>query len=114
MLLGFHGATTMTSDLETDVAATRRAGFTALELWASKIDRYLATHSIAELRGLLESNGIAPMSINSIEFIAFRSGDEYRGIKERCEQLSGNLRADRLPGRGGRSQPDARSRHAVG
>jgi 2-keto-myo-inositol isomerase len=88
MLLGFHGATTMTSDLETDVAATRRAGYKALELWASKIDRYLAAHSIAELQGLLESNGIAPMSINSIEFIAFRNAGEYRGIRERCKQLS--------------------------
>ena len=31
MLLGFHGATTMTSDLETDVAVSAYAGFKALE-----------------------------------------------------------------------------------
>jgi hypothetical protein len=42
MKLGFHGATTMPADLQTDVAATARAGFSSLELWAAKVDRYLA------------------------------------------------------------------------
>ena len=88
MLLGFHGATTMTSDLETDVAASRRAGYKALELWAGKVDAYLAMHSVSDLKALLDDNGVAPMSINSIEFIAFRTPGEYRRIKERCEQLS--------------------------
>jgi hypothetical protein len=31
MKSGFHGATTMTADLQTDVATTAHAGFTALE-----------------------------------------------------------------------------------
>ncbi len=72
MQLGFHGATTMTSDLETDVAVSRQAGFCALELWAAKIEKYLAGHSAVDLKALLEQNQVAPMSINSIEFIAFR------------------------------------------
>lgn len=77
MLLGFHSATTMTSDLETDVAATKAAGFKALELGAYKLDKYLPNHSVAELKTLLDSNGVAPMSINSIEFIAFRTPEDY-------------------------------------
>ena len=44
MLLGFHGATTMTSDLETDIAVSKQAGYRALELWAAKIDSYLSGH----------------------------------------------------------------------
>ena len=88
MLLGFHGATTMTSNLEADVAASRQAGFRALELWAAKVDAYLATHAVAELKTLLDDNSVAPMSINSIEFIAFRNADEHRKIKTRCKQLS--------------------------
>lgn len=88
MLLGFHGATTMTSDLQTDVAASRQAGFRALELWAGKVDRYLATHSVAELKALLDDNGVAPMSINSIEFVAFRSAADYAEIRARCKELS--------------------------
>lgn len=86
MRLGFHGATSMTSDLETDVMATAHAGLRALELWAGKIDTYLAGHSLADLKALLDDNGVAPMSINSLEFISFR-GDEYPGIKARCRSL---------------------------
>lgn len=87
MKLGFHGATTMTSDFETDVAASAHAGFKALELWAAKVDHFLADHSLSELKALLEDNDVAPMSLNSIEFISFR-GDEYGQIQARCRDLS--------------------------
>ena len=86
MRLGFHGATSMTSDLETDVKATAHAGLKALELWASKIDKYLADHSLDDLKALLTTNDVAAMSINSIEFITFR-GDDYPHIKARCREL---------------------------
>jgi 2-keto-myo-inositol isomerase len=86
MRLGFHGATSMTSDLETDVMATAHAGLKALELWAGKMDEYLADHSLGDLKDLLVEQDVAPMSINSLEFIAFR-GDEYPQIKARCREL---------------------------
>lgn len=86
MILGFHGATTMTSDLETDVAVTAQAGFKALELWATKVERYLASHSLADLGALFTGKGVAPLAINSIEFIAFR-GAEYARIQARCCEL---------------------------
>ena len=78
----------MTSDLETDVAVSKAAGFKWLELWAAKLDTYLSSHSVAELKALLDDNGVAPMSINSIEFIAFRTEDDYAKIRARCKQLS--------------------------
>jgi 2-keto-myo-inositol isomerase len=87
MKLGFHGATIMTSNLETDVAATAHAGFKALELWASKVDRYLTEHSVEDLRALLADADVSPMSLNSLEFISFRSQEEYAGIKARCREL---------------------------
>ena len=37
MRLGFHGATAMTSDLQTDITATANAGLKAIELWADKM-----------------------------------------------------------------------------
>lgn len=86
MRLGFHGATSMTSDLETDVVASAHAGFKALELWGAKTDKYLADHSLDDLKALLTERGVAPMSINSIEFITFR-GDEYPKIQARCHEL---------------------------
>lgn len=86
MKLGFHGATTMTSDLQTDVVVSAHAGFKALELWAAKVDHFLAGHSLAELRALLLDHDVAPLTLNSIEFIAFR-GAEFSQIKARCHQL---------------------------
>lgn len=86
MLLAFHSATTMNSDLETDVAVTAHAGFKALEVWADKVDRYLVDHSVAELDALFVSQRIRPLAINSIEFIAFR-GSEYPQIQARLHEL---------------------------
>ena len=87
MKLGFHGATTMTSSLETDVEISAAAGFKGLEIWASKMDTYLATHSVEELRDLFVDYAVLPLAINSIEFIGFR-GDEYPWIQKRCAELS--------------------------
>ena len=84
--LGFHGATSMHADLQTDVAAAAQAGFKMLELWAAKVDRFLADHPLAELKALFQNHNVAPMTFNSIEFIAFR-GDEFAAINERCRYL---------------------------
>lgn len=46
MRLAFHGATSMTSDIITDVKASTQAGFAALEIWASEMDDYLREHTI--------------------------------------------------------------------
>lgn len=86
MKLAFHGATSMTSDLETDVAVSARAGFQALELWMAKVDRYLADHSLAELKALFARQQVMPLALNSIEFIAFR-GDEYAQVQQRLHEM---------------------------
>ncbi len=86
MKLAFHSATTMTSDLETDIAVTAGAGFKGLEVWAAKMDRFLVAHTPAELRASFEHHGAMPLAINSIEFIAFR-GNEYVNIQSRLHEL---------------------------
>jgi 2-keto-myo-inositol isomerase len=88
MQLAFHGATSMKADLETDIRVSSEAGYVALELWAGKIDTFLKDHTTADLKALLEQHKVAPMTLNSIEFIAFR-GDEFDQILERCAQLCG-------------------------
>jgi 2-keto-myo-inositol isomerase len=86
MKLAFHGATSMMADLSTDVGASAKAGFRALEIWASKMDEYLADHSLTELRTLFSDHSLEPASISSIEFIGFR-GPEYPRIRDRCREL---------------------------
>jgi 2-keto-myo-inositol isomerase len=86
MKLAFHSATTMTSDLETDIVISAHAGFKALEVWAKKVDDYLATHSLADLNALFVNHKLMPLALSSLEFIAFR-GSEYAQIQARLHQL---------------------------
>lgn len=86
MKLAFHGATTMKSNLETDIAVTAHAGFKVLEVWAEKMDRYLTDHSLADLNALFADHNVKPLALNSIEFIAFRGG-EYSRIQARLHEL---------------------------
>lgn len=88
MLLALNGATTMKATLEEDIAAVSGAGFGALEIWAAKMDAYLGTHSVGELKELFDRAALQPASINSIEFITFRPPEEYKSIKARCQELS--------------------------
>lgn len=87
MLLAINGATTMKATLPEDIAAASAAGFKGLEIWAAKMDAYLETGSIEELKALLDEAGVRPASINSIEFITFRPPGEYETIKARCQEL---------------------------
>ena len=88
MKLALNGATTMKADLETDIRAAGAAGFDLVELWASKLRRYLANQPISELRALLTENNVEAYSINSIEHITFRSPEDYELIKAECGELS--------------------------
>ncbi len=96
MILAFHGATTKTSSLETDILITAQAGYKALECWAEKIDRYLAENSLADLHALFIQHRIMPLTINSIEFIAFR-GSEFPQIEARLHELGKIARAIGCP-----------------
>ena len=87
MLLGLNGATMMRATLPQAIAAASAAGFKALEIWAAKMDTYLAEHSAKELKALFDNAGLQPVSINSIEFITFRPADEYEQIEARCRDL---------------------------
>ena len=87
MDLAINGATTMKATLPQDIAAAGAAGFKALEIWAAKMDTYLESASVVDLKALLDGAGVRPASINSIEFITFRPPDEYETIKSRCQEL---------------------------
>jgi 2-keto-myo-inositol isomerase len=50
------------------------------------MDRYLATHSVADLKALFVDHGVLPLVLNSIEFIAFR-GSEYARVQTRLHGL---------------------------
>ena len=88
MKIALNGATTMRADLATDVQIAQAAGFDYLEIWAAKLREFLARHTTAELKDLLDESGVPPLSINSIEHVTFRDAPAYESIKEQCAELS--------------------------
>jgi 2-keto-myo-inositol isomerase len=88
MKIALNGATTMHADLETDILAASAAGYELIEIWASKLRKFLTTKTAEDLSGLLKSADLEPYSINSIEHITFRTVEDYQAIKEECEELS--------------------------
>src|SRR6185295_8171229 len=88
MKLALNGATTMKADLATDLQAAKAAGFDYLEIWASKLRKFLKERSEDDLKDLFSESGLSPLSINSIEHITFRDASAYDSIKRECEELS--------------------------
>lgn len=87
MKLALNGATTMKADLETDISAAARAGFDYLEIWASKLRRFLESNSTNQLKELFDKHELKPYSINSIEHITFRSAEAHEKLLSECEEL---------------------------
>ena len=50
--------TTLSTPFEADLPAYARGGWTAVEVWLTKLETYLEAHSIAEARGLLDGEGL--------------------------------------------------------
>jgi 2-keto-myo-inositol isomerase len=88
MKIALNGATTMHADLETDIKAASSAGFELIEIWASKLRKFLKTKTTADLKRLLKENNLDPYSINSIEHITFRNAEDYEKIKAETEEFS--------------------------
>ncbi len=97
MILGLNGATTMKSDLATDIRVAGQAGFKAVEIWAAKLDEFLKSHTLEDLAGRLAEAGVKAHAINSIEKITFRDVDGRAEVMERCHQLSRYARAIGCP-----------------
>ncbi len=65
MKLCISQATTLSTPFEADLDAYAGAGWSAVELWLTKLENYLGSHSIADARGLLEARGIEPVAAAS-------------------------------------------------
>ncbi len=82
MQIALNGATTMQADLATDFQAAKAAGFNYVEIWAEKLRKFLHHQTSRELRELIATSGVPPLSINSIEHVTFRDSVTWNGIKE--------------------------------
>jgi 2-keto-myo-inositol isomerase len=87
MKLALNGATTMRASLTEDIQSASAAGFEYLEIWAAKLRKFLASHTAAELKSMLDEKGLKPYSINSIEHITFRNAEKHMALLDECEEL---------------------------
>jgi len=55
-------ATTLSTPFEADLSAYARGGWSAVELWLTKLETYLEGHTVSEARGLLDGEGLRPVA----------------------------------------------------
>lgn len=87
MKIALNGATTMTSDLETDIRAAAAAGYDLVELRSNKLYEYLESHTSDDIKNLLKETGIGVLSINTLEHITWRSEKDHAAIIDECARL---------------------------
>jgi 2-keto-myo-inositol isomerase len=97
MKLALNGATIMPSPLADDVEIAAECRFDALEIWAGKIDDYVASHTLEELAERMRTLDVRPWCINSIEDITFRDADGRRELMAELERTSRIARAIGAP-----------------
>lgn len=67
--------TTLSTPFADDVPAFARAGWPAVEIWLTKLEIYLQSHSIAEARAIFADNGIVPAGASSQGGLLLSTGD---------------------------------------
>jgi 2-keto-myo-inositol isomerase len=97
MRLALNGATIMHSPLADDIEIAAETGFSALEVWAPKLDAYLRERSLEEFAGRLLALGVQPWCINSIEDITPRDALGRARIIEQLERTAAVARAIGAP-----------------
>ncbi len=66
MIACYNGATSRPYPLEEDIRSAAAAGFQMVELWGEKFDAFFQTHSVADLKALLDQHGVRPAAIDLV------------------------------------------------
>jgi len=85
---GLNGATTQPLDQASEIRLAGAAGFDLIEFRAPKLESFLRSGSLAELKALLDAARIAPLSINAIEQVNTRPAGGAAALEEECERLA--------------------------
>ena len=97
MRLALNGATIMHSPLADDIEIAAETGFSAVEIWAGKLEEYLREGSLEELAGRMRALGVQPWCINSIEDITPRDALGRARIIDQLERRCAVARAVGAP-----------------
>ncbi len=69
-------ATTLKNPFEADVPMLSRTGWTDVEIWLTKLETFLESHSLAEARTMLAEDGIRPVAAASQGGLLLSRGNE--------------------------------------
>ena len=86
---GLNGATTQLLDQASEIRLAGAAGFDLIEFRAPKLEAFLRTGTLAELKALVEAARLAPLSINAIEQFNTRPAGGGAALEEECARLAG-------------------------
>src|SRR5262245_61323165 len=86
--------TTLPATFADDVAACAAAGCGALEVWLTKLETHLETHTAADTRRLLEERNVRPVAASYQGGLLLSQGeqrkahfDDYRRRLDICQQV---------------------------
>src|SRR5262249_58463800 len=69
-------ATTLSTTFVGDLDSYARAGWTAVELWLTKVETYLESHPVSEARRLLDEQGLSPVAASFQGGLLLSRGEE--------------------------------------
>lgn len=98
MKLALNGATIMRSSLADDIEIAAETGFTALEVWAGKVDDFTRRRPLADAAHKMQALGITPWCINSIENITYRDAAGRRDLLDELRRTVALAREISAPG----------------
>ncbi len=78
MKICFSEATTMPAPFAEDVAACAGGGFTALEVWLTKLETYLESHAADATRRMLADKGVTPVAAAYQGGLLLSQGEQRR------------------------------------
>jgi sugar phosphate isomerase/epimerase len=87
MFTAINQATLMKTPMDDFLNAIGSAGFNGVELRRDETFEFLKTHSVNELKHLLETNKLKVVSWNAIELFSLCPQDEFEGMLDYSERL---------------------------
>jgi sugar phosphate isomerase/epimerase len=83
--------TTLNNAFEKDASVYSRSGWTAVELWLTKLESFLESHSLDDARAVFERNGVKPVAAAAQGGLLLSEGEEraanWQHFKRRLELL---------------------------
>jgi len=91
-----NGATTMPYPLKRDIQTATNAGFEGIEIWYPKMKKFLKSHSLTELKNMLQKNHLEVASICPLSIRAFSDNNNSRAELEEAARQAQKLGCDTL------------------